>query len=102
MKCEKYAAHDFVKVPLIEAFINKVNNIDIICLSETFLDSTILLNDERLWIKGYLMISADHPSNKYRAVVCIYYEEYLPLIRKIDIRKLNECIVTAITVNNES
>ena len=48
MKCEKYAAHDFVKVPLIEAFINKVNNIDIICLSETFLDSTILLNDERL------------------------------------------------------
>ena len=48
------------------------------------------------------MISAYHPSNIYRGVVCIYYEEYLPLIRKIDIRKLNECIVTAITVNNES
>ena len=48
------------------------------------------------------MISAYHPSNIYRGVVCIYYEEYLPLIRKTDIRKLNECIVTAITVNNES
>ena len=38
------AAHDFVKVPLIEAFI-KVNNIDNVCLSETFLDSTIPLKD---------------------------------------------------------
>ena len=46
------AAHDFAKVPLTEAFI-KANNIDIICLSETFLDSTIPFNDERLYIKGY-------------------------------------------------
>ena len=38
------AAHDFVKVPLTEAFI-KANNIDIICFSETFLDSTIPVND---------------------------------------------------------
>ena len=36
----------------MEAFI-KSNNIDIICLSETFLDSAIPLNDERLYIKGY-------------------------------------------------
>ena len=36
------AAHDFVKVLLIEAFI-KAKNIDIIRLSETFLDSTIPL-----------------------------------------------------------
>ena len=41
------AAHDFVKVPLIEAFI-KANNIDIICLSETSLDSTVPLHYERL------------------------------------------------------
>ena len=79
------AAHEFVKVPLIEAFI-KANNIDIICLSNPFLDSTIPLNDERLFfIKGYLMIRADHPSNTKRGGVCIYYKEHLPLIRKIDI-----------------
>ena len=47
------AAHDFVKVPLLEAFI-KANNADIICSSGTFLDSTIQLNDERLYIMGYL------------------------------------------------
>ena len=45
------AAHDFVKVPLVKSFI-KTNNIDIICLSETFLDLTIPLNDERLYING--------------------------------------------------
>ena len=45
-------AHDFVKIPLIEAFI-KANNIDIICLSGTFSDSSIPLNDDRLYIKEY-------------------------------------------------
>ena len=94
------AAHDFIKVPLIEAFI-KANNIDIIWLSETFLDSTIPLIDERLYIKGYQMIRANHPSNTKRGVVCIYYKKYLPLIRKVDICKLNECIVTELTVKNE-
>ena len=64
------AAHNFVKAPLIEAFI-KANNIDIIRLSETFLDSTVPLVDEILYIKGYLMIRANHPSNTKRGSVCI-------------------------------
>ena len=34
------STYDFVKVPLIEAFI-KANSIDIICLSETFVDSSL-------------------------------------------------------------
>ena len=70
-------------------------------MSEIFLDSTIPLNDERLYIKGYSMIRADHPSNKKRGGVCIYYKGYLLLNRKIDVFKLNECIVTEIIVNNE-
>ena len=52
------AARDFVKVPLTEVFI-KANTTDIICFSRTFLDSTISLHDERLYIKGYLMIRAE-------------------------------------------
>ena len=64
------AAHDFVKLTLIEAFI-KANSIDIISLTETFLDSTIPLNDERLYIKGYSMIRADHLSNTKRGDVSI-------------------------------
>ena len=44
------------------------------------------------------MIRADHPSNTKRGGVCIYYKEYLPLKRKIDICRLNKCIVTEITL----
>ena len=93
-------AHNFVSIPLIEAFI-KVNNIDIICLSETFLDSTILLNDGIVYINGYLMIRADHSSNTNRGGACMLYKQYLPLFRKIIICKLNECIVIKICVTNE-
>ena len=93
-------AHNFVSIPLIEAFI-KVNNIDIICLSETFLDSTILLNDGIVYINGYLMIRADHSSNTNRGGTCMLYKQYLPLFRKINICKLNECIVIKICVTNE-
>ena len=44
------------------------------------------------------MIRADHPSNTKRGGVCIYYKEYLPFNRKVDICRLNECIVTEITL----
>ena len=94
------ASHDFLKVTLIESFI-KANNIDIICSSEIFLDSTIPLNDGRLYIKRYSMITADHPSNTKGRIVCIYSKEYVPLIRKVDICALNECILTEITVNKK-
>ena len=81
--------------------IYQKNKIDIICLSEKYFDSTFPLNDERLYTTGYLTIRTDHPRNTEREGVCIYYKEYLTLIRKIYICKLNECIVTEITANNE-
>ena len=41
------AAHDFIKVPLVEVFItsNNSNDFDLVCLSETFIDSTIPNDD---------------------------------------------------------
>ena len=48
------------------------------------------------------MMRANHLSNTKRGGVCMYYKKYLPLIGEIDICKLNECIVTKITANNES
>ena len=62
------------------------------CFPGTFLDSTILLNDERLSVKGYLMIRADHPSNTKRGSACIYNEKYLLHMRKIDICILNNVL----------
>ena len=56
-----------------------LHKFDIISLSETFLDSTISNNDDKLQIPGYTLIRSDHPSNTKRGGVCIYYKSSLPL-----------------------
>ena len=85
---------------LIKGYIN-VNDIDTICLSETFLDSSIPIDDNRLSIPVYSMMRADHTSNIERGGVCLYYKEHLPIIRRDDISSLKEWLVTEITVKNE-
>ena len=72
------AAHNFAKLVLLKAY-NSVHKFDIICLSETYLDSNILPDDSNLKIPGYNLVRSDHPSNKKRGGVCIYYKSYLPL-----------------------
>ena len=94
------AAHDFVKVPLIEVFIT-THNFDIVCLSEIFLDSTIPHNDENININGYSLLRVDHPNNIKREGVCMYFKEFLPLIRRTDLSNMKECLVTEINVIDE-
>ena len=55
-------AHGFIKVPLVEAFITS-NNFDLVCLSETFLDSAIPNNDINIQISRYSLLRADHPND---------------------------------------
>ena len=95
------AAHDFIKVPLIEAFIS-THNFDILCFSETFLDSAIDLNDENINIDGYSILRADHLSNNKRGGICISFKQSLPLIRRDDLNTMQEAIVTKISVKNET
>ena len=94
------AAHEFIKLSLLEGYIN-VNDLDVICLSETFLDSSIPFDDNRLSIPCYLMMRADHPSNNKRGGVCLYYKEHLPVIRRDYISNLKECLVAKTNVKNE-
>ena len=75
---------------------------DYICLSETFLDLSISNDDERINIKGYNLLQADHPSNKKRWGVCIYYKEHLPIIKRDDLCTLKQCLVTEIRVDKKS
>ena len=48
------AVHNFIKAPLIKAFIS-THNLNILCLSETFLDSRMDLNDGNIIINGYVI-----------------------------------------------
>ena len=94
------AGHDFLKVSLIEAFIT-THNFDIICLSETFLDSTVPQDDENIMIIDYSLLRADHPSNSTRGGVCLYLKKHLLLIRRKDLSILQKCLATEIIVDNE-
>ena len=68
-----------------------VYKFDIICLSETYLDSKTLPDDNNLDISGYKLVRSEHPSNSKLGEVWIYYKEVLPL-RVINVNYLNEYI----------
>ena len=88
-------AHDSIKIALHQAYILH-HNYDIKCLSQTFLNSSIESNDDRISIDGYNLIRSDHPSDLRRGEVCIYYKEHIPLIKRDDICTLGNCLVTVI------
>ena len=81
---------DYSKLFLLKAYI-LAHKFDIICLSETYLDSTVPLDDVNLVISGYNLIRSDHPSNTKRGGVFLYYKSYLPL-RVLNISYLKECL----------
>ena len=72
------SAHNFLKLSLLQACIT-VHNFDVICLSEAYLDSSILRDDDNLQIPGYNIYREDHPLNVKREGACIYYNISLPL-----------------------
>ena len=72
------SAHNFAKLHLLKAYV-AVHKFDIICLSETYLDSSIPFDDNNLEISGYNLIHSDHPTNCKHGGVYIYYKKFLPL-----------------------
>ena len=66
------SAHNYAKVFLLKAYI-AVYKFDITCISETYLDTSIISDDGNLEVLGYNLIRSDHPSNSKRGGVCIYY-----------------------------
>ena len=68
-----------------------IHKTDIVCLSETYLNSSFPVNDENLVIQGCNLVRCDQFSNSKRGGVCIYYKDFLPL-KIIDIQYLQERI----------
>ena len=84
------AAHNYAKQSLLSAN-NLVHSLDIICLSETSLNSQASPNGTRLELPGYNMFLSDHSSNNKRGDIYIYSKSTLPL-RILNISNLDECI----------
>ena len=68
------------------------HNFDIICLSETDLDSFIQHDDERLHLNGHL--------TTIRGGVGICFKEFLAT-RQVELNKLNESIVFEVCIQNK-
>ena len=83
----------------MEAY-NLQHRFDMICLSETFLDSFIPTNDERLNMKGYKLIRAGNPSDSKKDGVHICYKGFLA-IRLVKVKNLNECVIFEVTIKNK-
>ena len=94
------AAYNFSKVSLLQAMAT-THEYDIICLSETFLDSSFNSLDDRINIEGYNLLRADHPNDNKRGGVCMYFKEHLPILRRDDLCNLPECLVTEIRMGKK-
>ena len=92
-------AHDFSKLSLIEAY-NTHHKFDMICLSETYLDSFYADDDTRLNLKDFTLIRAKNPHNCKRGGVSIYFKEHLA-VRPVSPLNLNECLALEIYIQNK-
>ena len=68
-----------------------MNKFNIICISETYLNSDTKPRNDNLSIPGYNVPRADHSSGNRRGEDCIYYKESLP-IKMLNIYYLQEYI----------
>ena len=71
-----------------------------ICISESYLDSSISPDSEQLNIESHKLIGNDHPGNVRTRGVCAYFRDSLP-IRFISKSHLNECLILEVSVSNE-
>ena len=92
-------AHNILKLSSIAAY-NCIYKYDFICISETYLDSSVQSDDRYISINGYNLIRADHPSNNKRGGVCIYYRESLAA-QLVKTNHLNECLLREVSFNNK-
>ena len=84
----------------MRAYIS-LHNLDLVFISETYLDSTTALDDENLAITGYNLFRADHASNTKRGSVCIHCQSSL-VLRLVDVHYLQKCLIFGILIGGKS
>ena len=85
---------------LLKVYI-AIHKFGIICVSETYLDSSTLTDDSNLEISGYTFIQTTLLTIKEGGSVCIYYKNFLPL-RILNVQYLQESICFELKIANKS
>ena len=93
-------AHNYLKVSLLRVYV-AIKKFDVVCLSETYLDSSNLSDDDNFNLPGYNVVRADHPSNTKKGGAWIYFKNSLPL-KVLDIQLFQECINFEIKIANKA
>ena len=88
-----------IKLSLLRAYL-VFHKVDIICLSETYLNSSNSPDDDILEMSGYSLVRSEHVSNSKRGGVHIYHQNYPPL-QIIKVNYLSECIDFEIMIGNK-
>ena len=92
-------AHKILKQSSIEAY-NNIHDYDFTCISETYLDSSVSLDDNDIAVEGYNIVCADHHSSHKKGGVCINNNESVS-VQFININFLNECLLCELTFDNK-
>ena len=93
-------AHNFAKVNLLQAY-NAIHDFDMICLFESYLDSTVSSDNDNLYIRDYNLVRTDHPGNIKRGGVYVYFKESLPA-GCLPNPYLKKCVIFKVPINNKS
>ena len=91
-------AHNLAKIFQIEAY-NSLFNHDLICISETQFDSSVLEGGRSFQLNGYNLLSAYHPSNTKLRVASIYNKESL-CVCEVKLSNLSQCIICEVSLRN--
>ena len=70
------SAHNYIKSFLLKVYI-AIHKFDIICLSETYLNSSTTFDNYNFEMSGYNLIRSNQPSKNKHGGVCIYYKNFL-------------------------
>ena len=84
----------------IRAYV-AIRKLDVICLSETYLDSSNFSDDDNFSLPSYNIVRADHPSNTKKGGVCIYFKNSLAS-KVLDIQLLQECVNFEIKITDRT
>ena len=94
------SAHNFFKIHLLKVNL-PIHKFDIVCLSETYLESDFPFDDDNLGIPGYIMVRADHPANSKRGGACMYYKKNCLPLQVLDIRFIHESIAFDLRIGDK-
>ena len=91
--------HNYVKLLSLQAS-NCVYKYDVICLSETYFDNSVLSDESDLNFPGYKLVSADLPGNVNRKVY-FFFKESLSICFLDVPSQLDKCLLCELSYKNK-